>query len=78
MTHRADWKWIVLALALFAARPAAAQFPEKFTKLKVPPKDIYVHYNLTICGRNEQIDSLTGQNNLRFFSRSETKRAGHP
>jgi len=40
MTHRAGWKWIVLAWALFAARPSAAQFPEKFTNLKVLPKDI--------------------------------------
>ena len=54
MTHRAGWKWIVLALALFAARPAAAQFPEKFTNLKVLPKDISVHYNLTIGGRTSK------------------------
>jgi len=54
MTHRAGWKWIVLALALFAARPAAAQFPEKFTNLKVLPKDISVRYNLTIGGRTSK------------------------
>ena len=54
MTHRADWKWIVLALALFAARPAAAQFPEEFRNLKVLPKDISVHYNLTIGGRTSK------------------------
>ena len=40
MAHRASWKWIVLAVGLVAGHPAAAQFPEKFTNLKVLPKDI--------------------------------------
>jgi tetratricopeptide (TPR) repeat protein len=42
MTHRGSWKWIVLAIVL-ADRPARAQFPEKFTNLKVLPKDIPKH-----------------------------------
>src|SRR6266852_4620807 len=33
--HLTRWKWIVLA-----AIPAAAQFPDKFTNLKILPKDI--------------------------------------
>jgi hypothetical protein len=35
-----EWKWMVLLGILFCAMPAAAQFPEKFTNLKVLPKDI--------------------------------------
>jgi tetratricopeptide (TPR) repeat protein len=35
-----EWKWMMLLGILFCAMPAAAQFPEKFTNLKVLPKDI--------------------------------------
>jgi tetratricopeptide (TPR) repeat protein len=35
-----QWKWIVLVGFLLYSVPAAAQFPEKFTNLKVLPKDI--------------------------------------
>jgi tetratricopeptide (TPR) repeat protein len=35
-----EWKWMVLLGVLFYAMPAPAQFPEKFTNLKVLPKDI--------------------------------------
>jgi tetratricopeptide (TPR) repeat protein len=37
---RAELRSIVLVGAVFCAVPAAAQFPEKFTNLKVLPKDI--------------------------------------
>jgi len=40
MGHRSQWKWAALAIALLAGRPAFAQFPDKFTNLKVLPKDI--------------------------------------
>jgi len=40
MGHRGQWKWAALAIALLAGRPAFAQFPDKFTNLKVLPKDI--------------------------------------
>ncbi len=40
LAHLMRWKWIVLTAILFAAIPAAAQFPDKFTNLKVLPKDI--------------------------------------
>ena len=35
-----EWKWIVLVGFLLCSVTAAAQFPEKFTNLKVLPKDI--------------------------------------
>ncbi len=35
-----EWKWIMLAGFLLYSVPASAQFPEKFTNLKVLPKDI--------------------------------------
>jgi tetratricopeptide (TPR) repeat protein len=40
MAHRRLWKSSLLATVLFAGNPAAAQFPDKFTNLKVLPKDI--------------------------------------
>ncbi len=40
MAHRADWKWMVLAAGLLAVGPVYAQIPDKFTNLKVLPKDI--------------------------------------
>src|SRR5271169_4868672 len=40
MGHLAPKKWIALTAILFVAAPAAAQFPDKFTNLKVLPKDI--------------------------------------
>ena len=35
-----EWKWIVLVGFFLCSVPALAQFPEKFTNLKVLPKDI--------------------------------------
>jgi tetratricopeptide (TPR) repeat protein len=35
-----EWKWIALVGILLWTVPVAAQFPEKFTNLKVLPKDI--------------------------------------
>src|SRR3954468_10955213 len=44
MAYRASHLWIVfLAAVLLAGSPAAAQFPDKFTNLKVLPKDISKH-----------------------------------
>jgi tetratricopeptide (TPR) repeat protein len=43
MTHRGLWRGGLLAMALFAGIPASAQFPDKFTNLKVLPKDIPKH-----------------------------------
>ena len=43
MAHRALWRGGLLAIVLFAGVPAPAQFPEKFTNLKVLPKDIPKH-----------------------------------
>src|SRR6202030_4641758 len=43
MAHRPLWTWIALAALLLAGTPAAAQFPDKFTNLKVLPKDISKH-----------------------------------
>ena len=40
MAHRAGWKWMVLAAGLLASSPIYAQIPDKFTNLKVLPKDI--------------------------------------
>ena len=40
MAHRAGWKWMALAAGLSAGCPAAGQIPDKFTNLKVLPKDI--------------------------------------
>jgi tetratricopeptide (TPR) repeat protein len=40
LAHLMRWKWIALTAILFAAIPATAQFPDKFTNLKVLPKDI--------------------------------------
>jgi tetratricopeptide (TPR) repeat protein len=40
MAHRWSWYWIALGILLLAGTPAAAQFPDKFTNLKVLPKDI--------------------------------------
>ena len=43
MAHRALPICIVFAAFLLAGTPAAAQFPDKFTNLKVLPKDISKH-----------------------------------
>lgn len=43
MTHRGLWRGGLLAIALFAGIPGSAQFPEKYTNLKVLPKDISKH-----------------------------------
>jgi tetratricopeptide (TPR) repeat protein len=43
MGHRCQWKWVALTFALFAGTPTLAQFPDKFTNLKVLPKDISKH-----------------------------------
>lgn len=40
MADRRLRKWSLLAIVLLAGTPAAAQFPDKFTNLKVLPKDI--------------------------------------
>jgi len=40
IAFKLEWKWIVLFGFLLCSVPAAAQFPEKFTNLKVLPKDI--------------------------------------
>jgi tetratricopeptide (TPR) repeat protein len=42
MTHRRLCEWSAIAI-LLAGTPAAAQFPDKFTNLKVLPKDISKH-----------------------------------
>ena len=39
MAHRASCIWIVFAALLFTGTNASAQFPDKFTNLKVLPKD---------------------------------------
>ena len=39
-TLRAKLKWIALAGLVFWGAPAQAQLPDKFTNLKVLPKDI--------------------------------------
>jgi tetratricopeptide (TPR) repeat protein len=41
--NRCSWKWSALMILLFAGAPASAQFPDKFTNLKVLPKDISKH-----------------------------------
>src|SRR6202043_3137836 len=43
MSHRALWTWIALGALLLTGIPAVAQFPDKFTNLKVLPKDISKH-----------------------------------
>src|ERR1700719_2986487 len=44
MANRGSWKWTAFIITiLFAAGPADAQFPDKFTNLKVLPKDISKH-----------------------------------
>src|SRR5258708_8508183 len=43
MAYRALRTWIALPALLLAGTPAAAQFPDKFTNLKVLPKDISKH-----------------------------------
>src|SRR5271168_3951170 len=40
IAFRLEWKWIALVGFLLCSVPAAAQFPDKFTDLKVLPKDI--------------------------------------
>ena len=40
IAFRLEWKWIALFGILCWTVPVAAQFPEKFTNLKVLPKDI--------------------------------------
>jgi tetratricopeptide (TPR) repeat protein len=43
MAHRSLWTSAWLAIVVLAGIPAAAQFPDKFTNLKVLPKDIPKH-----------------------------------
>jgi tetratricopeptide (TPR) repeat protein len=43
MANHGSWKWTALTIILFIASPSAAQFPDKFTNLKVLPKDISKH-----------------------------------
>src|ERR1700730_10624579 len=43
MANRRSWKWTAFIIILFAARLANAQFPDKFTNLKVLPKDTSKH-----------------------------------
>jgi tetratricopeptide (TPR) repeat protein len=43
MAHRALWICIAFAALLLIGTPAAAQFPDKFTNLKVLPKDTSKH-----------------------------------
>ncbi|MCU1243978.1 MAG: photosynthetic reaction centre cytochrome c subunit [Candidatus Acidoferrum typicum] len=43
MANLGSWKWTALSIVLFAAGPADGQFPDKFTNLKVLPKDISKH-----------------------------------
>lgn len=43
MAYRVSHLWIVFLAVLLAGSPAAAQFPDKFTNLKVLPKDISKH-----------------------------------
>jgi tetratricopeptide (TPR) repeat protein len=40
MAYRGWWDWIALGVFLLAGTPAAAQFPDKYTNLKVLPKDL--------------------------------------
>ena len=40
IAFKLQWKWIALVGILLWSVPAAAQFPDKFTNLKVLPKDI--------------------------------------
>ncbi len=40
IAFKLGWKWIVLAGFLLCSVPASAQIPDKFTNLKVLPKDI--------------------------------------
>src|ERR1700751_3024880 len=37
------WKWPALMVIFISAMPTAAQFPDKYTNLKVLPKDISKH-----------------------------------
>jgi tetratricopeptide (TPR) repeat protein len=43
MAHAGLWRGGLLAIVLFAGISASAQFPDKFTNLKVLPKDIPKH-----------------------------------
>jgi tetratricopeptide (TPR) repeat protein len=43
MAHRASYLWIVFVAVLLSGNRAFAQFPDKFTNLKVLPKDISKH-----------------------------------
>jgi tetratricopeptide (TPR) repeat protein len=43
MVNRGSRAWIGLGIFLLAGTPAAAQFPDKFTNLKVLPKNIAKH-----------------------------------
>jgi hypothetical protein len=40
IAFKLEWKWIVLVGFFLCSVPVSAQFPEKFTNLKVLPKDI--------------------------------------
>jgi tetratricopeptide (TPR) repeat protein len=43
MATRRLWKWPALMVIFISAMPAAAQFPDKYTNMKVLPKDISKH-----------------------------------
>src|ERR1700720_2513509 len=43
MAHRASYMWIVFVAVLLSGTRTSAQFPDKFTNLKVLPKDISKH-----------------------------------
>jgi len=43
MTHRGLWRDGLLAIVLLAGIPASAQFPDKYTNVKVLPKNISKH-----------------------------------
>jgi len=43
MANYGSWKWTALTIVFVIPSPAAAQFPDKYTNLKVLPKDISKH-----------------------------------
>ncbi len=43
MAHRASYMWIVFVAVLLSGNRTSAQFPDKYTNLKILPKDISKH-----------------------------------